>query len=279
MIKDKKEIQSLINRYKSEEYGIKALGFISYHNFDRRLIEEDYESINDFFRENFDLNHRVIKYRELLSDSSGKTWLEINTIFDLELLDELIAFGIASKVLNENLQFRYDELLYYMELMPLINENPENLEHYTEEEYLDSMKRFVLPCFKLEVSNETLARYKKAQLTNDYSLERKKELLISWWDHGMKNSSAESTRTMFLELLDSQNINALAYLILNLDSRNATSQELSESIKRGSVMPQILMAGALYYHSTPEVREEIDAELKKMFDKFNGLDQKKKRLS
>lgn len=278
MIKDKKEVQSIIFKYITDDEGINALGFISYHTFNAELLKPDAEKVSDFFKENFDLNHRVISYKDLLKDASGKTWLTIDNIFDLELLDKLIALGIAANVFEENLVFRYDHFINNIDLVALVNEDPENLEHYSEEDYLSLMKKRIIPSGKLQVSKTILVLYEQEQPKNDYSIERKKELLISWWDRGMKNSNDESTRAKFLELLESQNINAIAYLVLNIESRNATSQELSESIQKGVVMPQIIMAGALYYHSTPEAREEMDDELKKMFDKFNELTQKKKRL-
>lgn len=278
MIKDKKEVQSIIFKYITDDEGINALGFISYHTFNAKLLKPDAEKVSDFFKENFDLNHRVISYKDLLKDASGKTWLTIDNIFDLELLDKLIALGIAANVFEENLVFRYDHFINNIDLVALVNEDPENLEHYSEEDYLSLMKKRIIPSGKLQVSKTILVLYEQEQPKNDYSIERKKELLISWWDRGMKNSNDESTRAKFLESLESQNINAIAYLVLNIESRNATSQELSESIQKGVVMPQIIMAGALYYHSTPEAREEMDDELKKMFDKFNELTQKKKRL-
>lgn len=279
MIKDKREVQSVISKYMTNDEGINALGFISYHTFNAELLKTDSKKVSDFFRGSFDLNHRVINYNDLLKDTSGKTWLTIDNIFDLELLDELIALGIAAKVFEENLVFRYDHFVFNIDLVALVNEEPEDLQFYSEEEYLDLMKKRIITSGKLQVSKTILDSYEHEQIENDYSIERKKELLISWWEQGMKNNDDESTRNKFLELLDTQNLNAIIYLVYNLYSRNETSLNLSELIKRGAIYGQIIMAGALYYHSTPEAKKEINEDIKKMFDKLNGLDQKKKRLT
>ena len=278
MIKDKKDIQAMINKYKTTKEGINALGFLSYHTFDKEVIAEDYESINDFFRENFDLNHRVINYQDLLKDATGSIWLKINTIFDLELLDELIAFGIASNVLTENLVFRYDESFNRLDLLGVIKEDPEDLQQHTEQEYLKIMKRKVLPDFRLLVSDNTLKLYEKDQLKDDYPIERKKELLISWWNQGMEGEEDDYTREAFLEFLTAPNINGIIYLVYQIYSQNETSLKLSELIKRGAAYPQIILSGARYYHCPPETKKEINEGIKSMFDELNKMDQNKKRL-
>ncbi len=278
MIKDKRDIQAMINKYMTTKKGINALGFLSYHTFDKELITKDYEAINDFFRENFDLNHCVINYQDLLKDAEGSIWLEINTIFDLELLDELIAFTIASNVTEENLSFRYDESIGQFDLLALINEDPEDLQFYTEEEYLKIMKRRVLPTFKLLISRDTLTRYEKNQIPNDYSDERKKELLISWWDQGMEGKEDEYTRECFLEYLTAPNLNGIINLVYQIYSQNNTSLKLSELIKGGGAYPQIILAGAHYYHCPPERKKKIQEGIKAMFDDLNKTEQKKKRL-
>ncbi len=223
MIKDKKDIRALINRYLTNNEGIKALGFISYHTFDKELIESDYESLNVFFRENFDLNHRVINYQDLLKDASKNTWLKINDVYDLELLDELIALAIAANVLTENLLFRYEEAFGQLDLIALINENPEDLQHYSEQEYLKVMNRRVLPTFKLLVSEYTLSCYEKDQLKNDYSDEIKRELLLSWWDQGMEGHDYSETRETFLEYLSTTNLMGIIQFIYQLYSKNDTA--------------------------------------------------------
>ncbi|MDE6141833.1 MAG: hypothetical protein K2G03_04440, partial [Bacilli bacterium] len=258
MIKDKKTIQAMIYRYMTNEEGINALGFISYHTFDKELIAKDSESINDFFRENFDLNHRVIKYCDLLKDASGKIWLSIDNLFDLELLDELIALGLAADVFEENLTFRYDEFLFNIDLIVLLNEDPENLEHYSEEDYLELMNERIIPGNKLQVSKTTLDYYSQKQIEQDYSIERKKELLLSWWNQGMKNEEDESTIEIFKEFINGSNLNGIIYLVYRLYSQNETSKKLSEKIKRGEAYSETIMAGALYYHSTPEAKKEIN---------------------
>lgn len=277
MIKDKKDIQAMINKYLTDERGINALGFISYHTFDKELIAEDYESINDFFRGNFNLYHSFIHYQDLLEDESGKTWLKINTIFDLKLLDELIAFGIVSKVFNENILFRFHEAANFDFIL---NEDPENLVRFKEDgNYIKSMKNIVISKSALEVSEETIRRYEKVTLNDDYSIERKKELLISWWDEGMKDEEDEQTREYFLELLTASDLNGIIYLVYNLYSQNFAAVILSELIKLGSVIPELKIARAEYYHYTLENKKKLDNLIKEMFDKFNEMDQKKKRLS
>ncbi len=274
----KMDIQAMINKYKTTKEGINALGFLSYHTFDKEKIAEDYESINAFFRENFDLNHRVINYQGLLKDAEGSIWLEIATVFDLELLDELIAFAIAAEVFEENLTFRYEETYFNIDIIALLNEDPESLEYYDEEEYLKVMKRRVLPTFKLQLSYDTLARYEKDQLEDDLSIERKRELLLSWWEEGMKDDEDEYTLAVFKEFLNDANFNRTMYLVYKLYSQNETSLKLSEMIKRGAAYSTLIMAGATYYHSTPEAKKEINAGIKAMFAELNKMDQKKKRL-
>ena len=111
-----------------------------------------------------------------------------------------------------------------------------------------------------------------------YSLERKKELLLLWWDAGTQNEDDEKTRKTFLEFLDEPDINGLIYLINSLFIKNDTSLNLAEMIKKGTIAKNIALASVLYYQSTPEIKQEIEEELTKMFDEFSKIDQKKKRL-
>ncbi len=277
MIKDKKEVRALLNKYLTDEKGINALGFISYHTFDKTLIEEDKIAINDFFRENFALHRYSIKYQDLLKNNVDEMWLSIDTIFDVELLDEFIAFGIAANVLSENLLFRFDEFASYPHISQTLNESPEDLAHNEVENYLNMIKKSVLPRFKLQVSEETLRLYEEEQVKT-YSLERKKELLLSWWDVGMQNECDEKTRKTFLKFLDEPDINGLIYLINSLFIKNDTSLNLAEMIKKGTMAKNIALASVLYYQSTPEIKQEIEEELTKMFDEFSKIGQKKKRL-
>ncbi|MDE6292926.1 MAG: hypothetical protein K2L98_04515, partial [Bacilli bacterium] len=200
-------------------------------------------------------------------------------VYDLELLDELIALAIASNVLNENLYFRYEESFCQLDLIALINEDPEDLQHYSEQEYLKVMKRRVLPTFKLLVSEYTLSCYEKDQLKNDYSDERKRELLTSWWNQGMEGHDDSQTRETFLEYLSAPNLVGIIHFIYQLYSKNDTSLKLSEYIKRGMAYPQIIMAGALYHHSSPEAKKELNEGIKEMLDELNKISQKKKRLN
>lgn len=277
MIKDKKDIQAMINKYLTDERGINALGFISYHTFDKELIAEDYESINDFFRGNFNLYHSFIHYQDLLEDESGKTWLKINTIFDLKLLDELIAFGIVSKVFNENILFRFHEAANFDFIL---NEDPDNLVNFKEEEnYIRLMKNRVIPKSTLEVSEETIRHYENVTLNGDYSIERKKELLISWWDQGTIGIDDKETRDTFLQLLESEYVYNLIDLVWYIESHDGSTYNLAEFIKRGKILEALNYVDSLYNNSSPKNREVIKKGLQEMFDKFNEMDQKKKRLS
>lgn len=269
MIKDKKQIHAMIYRYLTDEKGIKTLGFISYHAFNKELIAEEFELINDFFRENFDLNHPVIKYGDLLKDSNGEAWLEIKDIFDLELLDELIAFGIAANVFNENLIYRFEDTVYY----------PEDLQHYDKEGYLRIMKEMALPLSRLEVSDNTINRYCKIATQSDYSLQRKKELLLSWWESGMKDEDDEETRRVFVELLESEYITTIIYLIHLMYLKNETSLKIAELIKNKEIMRFLNFVGAIYFRISPEDKEELFDSIREMFNKLSNLYQKKKRLN
>ncbi len=42
---------------------------------------------------------------------------------------------------------------------------------------------------------------------------------------------------------------------------------------------QIIMAGALYYHTSPEAKKEINKGIKAMLAELNKITQKKKRLN
>lgn len=274
MIKDKKDVRAIINKYMDINGDAKALGFINYHAFNARKIKEDFEAINDFFRKNFKLNQRTIRYVDLTFDEEDNMWLSIETIDDIELLDELIAFAIASGVLKENLVYRYNEGLLRLDNIVLINEDPRDLEQYSEGEYIRAIKRNVLTSYHLDVSEETRARYKKEIIRRVYSPERKKELLMAWWDRGVANPE---TREVFSELLD-QSIGAdLILFVYKLYKQGLTSANLSEIISRGDLITNLLFLHAVTFRATEEAKKEIEEDLNEMFDRFDDIEKDKKR--
>lgn len=277
MIKNKSELRSIIYKYTTENIGTNALGFIEYHTFDTKLIKRDMAEINKFFRDNFNLNKNVIHYRDLLKDERGRNCIEISSILDIELLDELIAFGIAANVFTENLMYRYRESLGSPILLPLLNENPEDLKNYTEQKYINAIKFYVLPHFCLDVSEYTLSQYENY---DGYSIERKKELLLSWWDEGMEGlEDPYMTRELFMAYLESEMLEDLIPFISNLYSQNKTSASLSTMIKNGDLVMRLMILKLSTSSAPKELKDQFNAEIKHMFDELNNRDQKKKRLN
>lgn len=277
MIKDKKDVRAYINKFKCDGDGVNALGFISYHTFDKTKMSEGFESINDFFRKNFKINKRTIKYVDLTFDETDNMWLNIETIYDIELLDELIAFGIASGVLVENLLYRVEEVAFSPYNIELLNEDPSDLELHSEQVYIKGIKRLILPTSKLDVSEETLARYRKETIRRIYSPERKKELLMAWWDRGVDHPE---NREIFSQLLDQDIAEDLILLVFSLYSSGLTSANISELITRGQISGQLVFTHMLYKNASENGKKDIQEGVQEMLDAFDNIEkEKKKRLS
>ncbi len=285
MSKNKNEVRAFINYYLWNETSaseIKALGFIEYHRFYKTKIDRDHDKILNFFCSNFDLSSTLISYSKLLYDKDNKRWLEIEDAFDIELLDLLLALGIASSVFLEDLSIRCKNFVILGGDSFVLNEDSQNVQACDFNLYLQIMRDKVIPLSEVCVNPETLkfAKENSDTIKDDLSADDKKALLLSWWEDGMPDNNEYSiTKEIFKGFLDGETMSDLILLVYRLYSHKLSSATLSKMIEGGNIYSQLLSIKAIHERLSSEGKKAMECNIREMFEELSKFKQKKKRLN
>ena len=284
MAKTKKEIEDFISNYLSysfddSDYAVE--GITRYVGLNKEKIIQDKETIIEFFVNNLCLGERdysSMLYGTVLKDDKDNVWNNLESMDDLELLDEVIALGIAADVFIDRLYDRF----YTMRLLgqSAIFLLPEMFRFNSiseEEAYLTSFKNTVAAKGYILKNVELLDKY----LGIDETKELYKELLDYWWVITKDASVPDETIEIFRRIVNSL-FDDIVNVVVSLNISNQGAKELYDLMLIPYGVYNLISEVHYKIESfSPEEKERFENIKKNFFDKLKrryDADQKKKKL-
>ena len=217
-------------------------------------------------------------YGTVLRDDKDNVWNNLESMDDLELLDEVIALGIAADVFIDRLYDRF----YTMRLLgqSAIFLLPEMFRFNSiseEEAYLTSFKNTVAAKGYILKNVELLDKY----LGIDETKELYKELLDYWWVITKDASVPDETIEIFRRIVNSL-FDDIVNVIVSLNISNQGAKELYDLMLIPYGVYNLISEVHYKIESfSPEEKERFENIKKNFFDKLKrryDADQKKKKL-
>lgn len=149
------------------------------NKYNMELINNNRDKILEFVMKNFNIRKGSMRIDELLCGKDYRLWNNLQTLHDLEVLDKLVGLLIAVGILEDSYLTRFNsfgKIGIYGEF--LIKERFCFYDEETTENYLITIKDYVLPFYRFNVNESTFEYMTRFNCPNPN--EELKETILNW---------------------------------------------------------------------------------------------------
>lgn len=279
MAKNKKEINDFCKEYISlNEYGTNICGITEYKCIDDYKVEKDQDKIISFLINNFSINSVTIEYENLTFNEKGERWTNVSSLSDIDILNKLIALGIACGLFKENLTIRLNIIELLKNYGKYLNPESFNLDDpIILESYLKVFREHVLPIGYIEVDKDHLSFYGKRKNFSDAEI---RELILYWWNVGNYPPNPKVIKK-FNELLENRLHDLLdAIVYLNILGQSAATLNMNLDLNPqvdyfiDDIQRHLETASEAILEDFEIAKEELLTSLKKLKDENDKQNKK-----